>query len=290
MRPFPILLLLTGLLPGAERPELRAYLGRTPKVDGVISRGEYSDATRIDGVNGWTPQFTPTTNPRDLVLKGWVKHDGQALYFAFEISDDVLYGIDTERWLPDENPKAHDLTRDGYPWFGDEMEILINARGDWQDEKASAAGNGASSQMVCNLTKSRLGGIGVGGLMEGEPRRELSAWNTYSAWIREGAQQCVTKVRDAKSNPRVYVIEWMIRFNPCVEVEPGVFYSPAMGERRIGLNLALGDLDEKAKGKGNFGHFHHEDWWSGAKDTRTRLSNFGVLHLIPTAAKANAQR
>ena len=39
----------------------------------------------------------------------------------------------------------------------------------------------------------------------------------------------------------------------------------------MGLNIALGDLDEMGKGAGNQFHFHHEDWFSGAKNTRTRI-------------------
>src|SRR5262249_26782194 len=120
------------------------------------------------------PQFSRTVEPRDLSLRGWVKHDSKRLYFAFDITDDVLYGIDTPRWLPDENPKAHELTRAGFPWFGDEMELLINAANRWSGNE-QAAGNGSSWQMVCNLTKSRKGGIGTGGLLEGEPRRDPPA-------------------------------------------------------------------------------------------------------------------
>ncbi|MDZ4796965.1 MAG: hypothetical protein SGI92_02295 [Bryobacteraceae bacterium] len=257
---------------------LTAHLGSTPKVDGVLSPGEYRDATPITGVSGWISTFSPTTSPADLSLKGWVKHDGKRVYFAFEVTDDVLYGIDTPRWLPDNNPKAHELTREGWPWFGDEMEILINARNTWKGNE-SAAGNGASWQMVCNLTKSRLGGIGVGGLMEGEPRRDESAWNTYAKWIQTGAQQCSAK---RKPGGKGYIVEWSAAFDPCFEIAPGHFYDPARdGEREVGLNIALGDLDLKETGAGNFGNFHHEDWWSGAKTTRTQLNNFGTLRLSP---------
>jgi hypothetical protein len=45
----------------------------------------------------------------------------------------------------------------------------------------------------------------------------------------------------------------------------------------MGLNIALGDLDEKERGAGNFGHRHHEDWFAGHKDTRTHLREFGTL-------------
>ena len=252
---------------------LNAYAGTTPKLDGVISPGEWDDATQFSGVADWIPQFSRTTDPKDLSLRGWVKHDRKRLYFAFDVTDDVLYGIDTPRWLPDENPHAHDLTRAGYPWFGDEMELLINASNRWSGNE-QAAGNGSSWQMVCNLTKSRKGGIGVGGLLEGEPRTDLQAWSTYHQWILTGAQEAVARV---KPGGKGYIIEWAVNFDPCLEVEPGKFYSTAMGDRAMGLNIALGDLDEKEKGAGNFGHFHHEDWWTGAKNVRTQLRNWGTL-------------
>lgn len=254
---------------------LDAYRGSTPKLDGLISPGEYADAVEFSGVKDWIPQFTPTTNPSDLSLKGWVKHDGRRLYFAFEITDDVLYGIDTPRWLPDNNAHAHELTPRGFPWFGDEMEILLNASNKWTGNE-SAAGTGSSWQMVCNLTKSRSGGVGKGGLLEGEPRSKPAAWDQYRRWIESRAQEAVAKVR---AGGRGYVIEWAINFNPCLEVEPGKFYTLSMGDRPMGLNIALGDLDEKEKGAGNFGNFHHEDWWAGVKDERTQLRHWGTLWL-----------
>jgi SSS family solute:Na+ symporter len=258
---------------------MRCWRGKTPALDGVISPGEYDDATRIAGVRDWSHTFTPTTDDRDLSLEGWVKHDGNDLYFAFRIADDVLYGIDTSRWLPDENPHAHELSPRGYPWFGDEMEILMNPRPTGlEPDGQNAAGDGTSWQMVCNLTKSRLGGVGVGGLLEGEPRSKPAAWQTYRKWIETGAMKAVAK---AAPGGKGYVIEWMIRPNPCLETAPGVFWSPALGETRVGLNIALGDLDEKEKGKGNFGSFHHEDWWSGHPKNRTWLNQWGTLILMP---------
>ena len=47
--------------------------------------------------------------------------------------------------------------------------------------------------MVCNFSKSRLGGIGKGGLLEGEPRSDPNAWNTYRRWIEDGAQQAAVR-------------------------------------------------------------------------------------------------
>jgi SSS family solute:Na+ symporter len=282
MRNWAALLLVATAAAGEFPRELRAYPGKTPKLDGKISPGEYSDASEIRGVLDWTPQFAPTADPRDLALRGWVKHDGRFLYFAFEVTDDVLYGIDTPRWLPDNNPKVHDLTREGFPWFGDEMEILMNPPFLWTGSE-NAAGNGRSWQMVCNLTKSRRGGVGRGGILEGEPRRDEAAWNTYQRWIAEGAIDCaasVVKKGAPGKEPSVYVLEWAIRFDPCLEVEPGVFYTPAMGDRKMGLNIALGDLDEKERNNDNPYHFHHEDWWAGHKNTRTNLEDFGTLWIM----------
>jgi len=278
-----LLLFAPSLLPAGEfQNKLVAFPGRTPKLDGVLSKQEWSDATQFYGVIDWVHTFTPTTNPKDLALHGYVKHDGKRLYFAFDVTDDVLYGIDTPRWLPKENPKAHDLTREGYPWFGDEMELLINATNKWKGDEDSA-GDGTSWQMVCNLTKSRLGGIGKGGLLEGEPRKSEKAWNTYARWIRDRKQEAVVKV---KPSGKGYIIEWAVDFDPCVEVEPGKFWSPSMGNRIVGLNIAVGDLDGPEKGAGNFGNFHHEEWFAGHKTTRTQLREWGTLMLMSGRKKA----
>jgi SSS family solute:Na+ symporter len=260
---------------GTTRPTLDAWAGSTPKLDGVISPGEWDDATRFTGVINWTHTFTATTDPKDLALIGYVKHDSKRLYFAFDVTDDILYGIDTPRWLPPENAKAHELTREGYPWFGDEMELLINATNKWTGNE-NAAGNGASWQMVCNLTKSRLGGVGKGGLLEGEPRSRQQAWDTYQRWIENGAQEAVAR---PKPSGKGYIIEWAVNFDPCLEIEPGKFYSPLLGDRSMGLNIAVGDLDTLESGAGNFGHFHHEDWFAGDPKRRTELREWGTLRL-----------
>lgn len=273
----PSQFLIPPLIPsGIRRPELVSWLGTTPVLDGRISPGEWSDATPFHGVRDWVPEFSPVRADTDLALRGWVKHDAEALHFAFQVTDDLLYGIDTPRWLPPENSQAHDLTTEGFPWFGDELEILVNAPNRWQGDEG-AAGDGASWQMVCNLTKSRLGGLGTGGLLEGEPRTSAQAWDTYGRWIRDGAQRAVAR---PLPEGRGYVVEWSIRFNPCLETRPGHFYSLRDGEVTVGLNFALGDLDTPEAGRGNFGNFHHEQWWAGAPHTRTQKNNFGTLKLM----------
>lgn len=297
-----LVLLPAAALAGEWPVEMTAWQGTTPTIDGVLAPGEWDDAATFEGVEGWTPQFTPTTDPRDLAVKGWVKHDGRDLFFAFLVTDDVLYGIDTSRWLPPQNAYAHELSRRGYPWFGDEMELLINASNTWiSDDKQNCSGDGSSWQMVCNLTKSRLGGVGTGGLLEGEPRSVERAWNNYQQWILDGdmvavaklvpnpvvrptgamAQRGRARLRRPDARGGQYVIEWQVKADPCLEVRPGIFWSPALGVTRMGLNIALGDLDEKDAAPENFGYFHHEDWWAGEKNKRTWLKQWGTLVIEP---------
>ena len=111
-------------------------------------------------------------------------------------------------------------------------------------------------------------------------------WDTYQKWILTGAQQAAAK---AKPGGKGYIIEWAVNFNPCLEVEPGKFYSTSMGDRAMGLNIALGDLDEMERGVGNFGNFHHEDWFAGAKNIRTQVKQWGTLWIRSTARKSAAQ-
>ena len=74
-------------------------------------------------------EFAPVVDRADLGLSGWIKHDGASLFLAFNLTDDTLYGLQTARWTPKANPAANALNQTGWPWFGDEMEVLLNAAG-----------------------------------------------------------------------------------------------------------------------------------------------------------------
>jgi SSS family solute:Na+ symporter len=87
-----------------------------------------------------------------------------------------------------------------------------------------------------------------------------------------------------KPDGKGYVIEWAVSFDPCLEIKPGAFFTPSQQEVRMGLNIAVGDLDEKTKGEGNFGNFHHEDWWAGERNKRTHLRQWGTMILMPRSA------
>jgi SSS family solute:Na+ symporter len=173
----------------ADRPrQMQAPFGSTPVLDGILSPGEWDDAFSWEGISDFNEQFFPNLPgpPVDHDADIWVKHDDDRLYFAFNITDDVLYYYQTPEWMPSGNADADNLTREGWPWFGDELEILLNPSNTWSSLNQSVFGNGSSWQMVCNLHKSRMGGVGVAGLLEGEPRSSAQAWQTYQYWILNG--------------------------------------------------------------------------------------------------------
>jgi SSS family solute:Na+ symporter len=286
--------LLTVVASGASASEggrakvLHAYNGTTPAVDGVLEPGEWDDAEHWVGVYDWDPAFSPVDNttgpPTDLDVQVWVKHDSERLYFAFLITDDLLYYFQTPHFMPGGNPSADLLTPTGWPWFGDELEILLNPSNTWNATNQSVTGDGTSWQMCTNLHKSRLGGVGVGGILEGEPRSVPKAWGTYQQWIETGMQfSAVSKSEGtAPGGGNYFTVEWAVNFNPCIELRPGVFYNSTTmtAPVPVGLNIALGDVDTPGEADPTYG-LRHEMWFNGTKGNHTNLSNFGTLILEP---------
>ena len=180
------------------------------------------------------------TDAADSSLRGWVKYDAHSLYFGLEVLDDYLHGIDGPRWCPAGNPACEQLTPQGWPWFGDGVEVLINAAGRQHPVPlaSTVVGNSTQWQMVCSLTKSRLGGVGTGGLCEGEPRQSSDAWHTYRRWIDTGTMRCAAQPR---RTPRGFVVEFAVRF-ALLQLSPGRPYHTGMPHTALGLNLALSDV------------------------------------------------
>ena len=285
--------LLCAAASSAQRPRvLRAFAGSTPVIDGVIEPGEWDDAFVWEGLADWDPQFAPIAPgaPVDLDARIRVKRDNASLFFAFEISDDILYRTQTPPFLPGGNPSANNLTQAGWPWFGDEFELMINANNSWSNANETVAGvDGRAWQMVVNAQKSRIGGIGVGGLLEGEPRSSDAAWANYGAWIRGGAMRAATNSAPGAGGygGSALVAEVAIDFDPCVELAEGVFYSPAAAAGSavtVGFNIAIGDVDEPSTSDPTYG-LHHEMWLSGRTcaymNCHTAKSEFGTLVLEP---------
>ena len=107
------------------------WKGETPRFDGQVSQGEYADASPFRWNAEWVEAMKQEiTSPGDLDFEGWVKHNGEHLYLALDITDDTFYGIETGRWLPKQDPNAHVIgeRERGRPWFGDMIEVLIYGR------------------------------------------------------------------------------------------------------------------------------------------------------------------
>ena len=275
------------VLAGDFPKELKVYRGSTPVLDGKISPGEYDDATRFSGTIDWTHEFNVNSDSADLSVKAWVKHDGKNLYFAFDVTDDVVYGIDIPRWFPAGNNQVHEFTPDkGKPWFGDGIEIFLNPQNKWDVNKNETAwGDGRCWMVVCSTHKSLQYKLEKGGLIEGEPKND-AAWNVYKDWIKSGAMKASVRIKP-KSEDSGYVVEWKIAAKPCLEVKKGTYWNPKMGVVKMGLNFEIQDLDEKERGAGNWANMHHVDVWAGKKGEKGAIKNWGSLVIYPDCKPAN---
>lgn len=275
---FMILSLNSLLLTAGNDPkELTVYKGKTPVLDGNIATGEYDDATVFGGTGDWFHFSGDKPEFADLHVKAWVKHDGKNLYFAFDVTDDVIYGVDVPRWLPDQDQKVHEFTPDhGWPWFGDGIEIFLNPRNTTEFSKI----DGKNGWIVaCSTHKSIEGRLDHGGLIDGEPKNDF-AWNIYRQWIKSGVMKAAVHIKTGVEG-KGYVIEWKIAFKPCLEVADGKFWNPEMGATKMGLNFEIQDLDEKEKGAGNFANMHHIEVWEAEKTGDGNSKAWGSLILNP---------
>ena len=219
-------------------------------------------------------------SPEDLNFEGWVKHDGKYLYLAFDIQDDLFYGIETERWLPPQDPHAHAIGERlrGRPWFGDMIEILLYGRlMDLQVPVGDVTGDGRGIQIIYNLTKSLEGGVGVPGMSPHGPGRSVENFENNKRWILEDIIETRTQRID---NENRYMVEVRIRLEGGIEIEEGTFWSIGKPDTVMGFNLSIGDVDTFDKSPD--GRLHHETWWAGKLtqgDQNSRKKFWGLLVL-----------
>jgi len=276
-------LLASGLSAGAAPQTFTAYKGATPTIDGTLSPGEWSDAAFINGLSGWKEECRVANNAADLSLTCYIKHDDTCLYFAYDVTDNIIYGVDTPRWVGagSDSATVHKLDSTGWAWYGDGVELMIDAAN--ASSMSGPAGNGSSWKMVCSTHKSRLYGFASGGLLEGAPASALSA---YQTWITTQAMKAAVRLKPA-SEGRGYVIEWKIRGNPCLQIGNGQFWSGSSGARTMGMNLEIEDLDQLADSAGWMGFRHIANWIGGNKEL---MSEWGSLVIDPGNNPSNAAR
>ena len=131
----------------------------------------------------------------------------------------------------------------------------------------------------------------------------------YESWIMSGLMDCRTRQKTAEEGPpgcetsvclrrrdfvalcSTYlsltasaasdVMEWKISFE-LLEMAPGRPYSASDAETAVGINIGIGDVDQRTDASGCCG-FHHQQWLSGGQGRETHPSEFGTLLLMPTA-------
>ena len=266
---------------GAQSSErkLEIWRGTTPQIDGIISENEYSDATSFKFNSDWYQEHGLVTDSMEYALKGWAKHDGTNLFFAFDVTDSVIYGYDIPRWVPTENSLANalDMTND-WPYWGDAIEIFLYTSNKFTSTQ-SIAGNGFSWNLICNTQKSRLGQLDSGGLIEGYPRI-TSAWNKYKSWIENGDMVAKVRLKEPPES-RGYIIEWKINANPCLEMTAGTFWQPSIKTDTMRFNIEPEDVDRKEEGLG-WANMAHVIQYSGRKSyPKAYISNWAMLLIHP---------
>ena len=257
------------------------WKGVTPEFDGRIVEGEYADAAPFEWNADWVEAMKQDIASRqDLDFNGWVKHDGEHLYLAFDITDDIFYGIETDRWLPQQDEFAHVIgeRERGRPWFGDMIEILTYSRMlEIGKPVSDVTGDGRGIQIIYNLTKSLEGGIGVPGMLPHGPNRGVESWENNKRWILDDIIETRTEIHASDDR---YTVEVRIRLDGGMEIREGEYWADGMPDTPIGFNLAVGDVDEPEKTPD--GLLHHETWWAGKtvrQGSGPRVKLWGVLVL-----------
>ena len=257
------------------------WKGATPEFDGRVSEGEYDDAAQFEWDADWIEAMQQEiASGQDLDFHGWVKHDGEHLYLAFDITDDIFYGIDTERWLPPQDPDAHVIgeRERGRPWFGDMIEVLTYGRMiDLGKPVSDVTGDGRGVQIIYNLTKSLEGGVGVPGMLPHGPGRTVENWENNKRWILDDIIESRTEIYEQEDR---YTVEIRLRLEGGVEIRDGAYWTMGMADTPIGFNLAVGDVDTAENSPD--GLLHHETWWAGKLTDHSdgsRVKFWGVLVL-----------
>lgn len=260
---------------------MTCWKGATPDFDGQIGEAEYDDATAFEWDSDWIEAMLLEIESReDLDFRGWIKHDGEHVYLALDVRDDLFYGIDTELGLPERNPEAHVIgeRERGWPWFGDMVEVLLYGRMlDLGEPVSDVTGDGRGIQIIYNLGKSLEGGLGTPGMLPHGPGRSVENWENNSRWILEDIIETRTVIHASENR---YTLELRIRLDGGIEISEGRYWADGMADTPIGFNLAVGDVDTPDKSPD--GLLHHETWWAGKtieSSAGSRVKLWGVLVL-----------
>jgi hypothetical protein len=244
---------------GWTPPEIRCPLGKAPVLDGVVAKGEWDDALVVrQPADSWphdtmVQKLDVKYDPADLACAIRMKHDGARLYILCEITDDVIYKLDTEEWVPDKHkdrPKPcwkSPAGQEDWGYWGDCFEVGICASMNGPYKSFPVTGP-VDAQKPGECWKVQ-GNISYGRVMAGEVLKDL---------VEKGHMQCAMKRLEKGKG---YVLEWAIAFNPCMAVGDGKFYEPGKSEP-LGMQMIIVDVDTPEASQG---HLHplinHQGVW-----------------------------
>jgi hypothetical protein len=142
-----------------------------PTTDGVIHSNEYPGAFEIK-VDGFTGVYAleagdDTWEVGDHAFSAWVVHDADAIYVAFDVTDDKVVNDtakagseDKMTWEDDSAEIFFDADHDHEPAKGSiqfEGEYVFTANGAWRDEEANNPTFGQNGDWIAATSKTSRG-------------------------------------------------------------------------------------------------------------------------------------
>lgn len=261
-------------------PEIHCPFGTAPVLDGEITAGEWDDALFIRKANDPWPHDTQeqklkvTYAAADLGVVIRMKHDGTRLYILTEVTDDILYNLDTPEWVP------ANITNRGKPiwksppgqedwgYWGDcfEVGLCANFNGPYKILPITGPSDPAKPGECWKVQ----GNISYGRIMGGDKLQE---------WVDSKAMQCAMK-RRAKGQG--YIEEWAIAFAPCLATGEGKYHQPGSKDP-IGMQLNIVDIDAPEATKDHPNRLlHHQGIWPyngrGPKKARVNWARLFLDH------------
>lgn len=259
-------------------PEIHCPAGQAPMLDGRVAAEEWSDALIVRRVNDPWPHDTQvqklnvTYPAADLGCAIHIKHDAKHLYVLAEVTDDLIYKLDSEEWIPG---KFADRGRpawksppgqEDWGYWGDcfEIGLCANIAGPYKFLPITGASDPAKPGECWKIQ----GNISYGRIMAGD---------AMQPWVASGALRCAMQRRE---DPKGYVQEWAIALDPCLTVGDGTCVRPG-AEQPIGMQLILVDVDTPESASG---HLHplinHQGVWpyNGRGPKKSRV-NWAKLFL-----------
>ena len=149
-----------------EAPKVKA-----PTVDGVVNASEYAGAKeiKVDVYNAIydVPSGDDTFQPGDHGYSAWIVHDDEAIYAAFDVTDDKVVNDtaeagseDRSTWEDDsveilfDADHSHDLGRGPGQFEG---QYVLTANGAWRDNESNNPTFGKSADWFAATTKTAKG-------------------------------------------------------------------------------------------------------------------------------------